>query len=81
MNYIQIEPVNISLVITSIKIEVPFLLLNVKCYVKVLCYNANNQLIHTYEFELNKPDYDSWLSDDDLINYVCQKYNFSLINI
>lgn len=80
MNYISIEPVEITKTIASIKIDVPYIILNTKCYVKVLCFDELNKLINTYEFELEKPDYNTWLDDDDLIDYVCQKYGFILKN-
>lgn len=80
MNYISIEPVDITKTIKSFKIDVPYIILNTKCFVRVLCFDSENKLINTYEFELEKPDYNSWLSDDDLIDYVCNKYGFTLIN-
>ena len=81
MSSIQIQSTEITQTITSIKIDIPFIILNTKCVVRVLCYDSSNSLINTYQFELIQPDYDTWLHDNDLINYVCQKYNFSLSNI
>lgn len=65
---------------TRIKIDVSFILLNDRCDVRVLCFDDNMKLIDTCEFELTKPDYDSWIKDEDLINYVCNKFNFLLYN-
>ncbi len=79
--YIEIEPINIIKEIVKFKIDVPLIMLNLRCLVRVLCYDSNDKLIHTYEFMLEKPDYDMWLKDEDLISYVCQKYNFSPLNI
>lgn len=77
MSSLNIQSKEIIKTITSIKIDVPFILNN-RCAVRVLCFDENMKLIETYEFELTKPDYDDWLRDEDLINYVCDKYNFSL---
>ena len=78
---IEIVPTNLTKEISKIKIDVPLIMLNTRCFVKVLCFDANDKLIHTYDFMLEKPDYDIWLRDEDLVNYVCQKYNFSRIDI
>lgn len=78
---IQINPVEITKTITSIKIEVPFILLNQQCIVRVLCYDNNHELVDKREFEMNQPYYSIWRDDRDLVNYVCEKYNFSPINI
>ncbi len=78
--YIEIDPTNITKEIVKFKIDVPLIMLNIRCLVKVLCYDSNDKLIHTYEFMLEKPDYDLWLRDEDLINYVCQKYGFIHVN-
>lgn len=80
MTSINIQPATITQSIISIKIDVPFILLNERAVIRVLCFSDNMKLIHTYEFELAKPEYNSWLRDEDLINYVCDKYNFSLYN-
>ena len=76
---IEIVPTNLTKEISKIKIDVPLIMLNTRCFVKVLCYDENDKLIHTYDFILEKPDYDIWLRDEDLVNYVCQKYNFQII--
>jgi hypothetical protein len=81
MNSINIQPAYINQIITRIKIDIPLIILNEKCAVRVLCYDSDNNLIKTHEFELVKPDYDEWLRDIDLIDYVCEKYNFTLIDI
>lgn len=73
---IQIEPNELILEITNIKIDVPVIILNERAVVRVLMFDGDNQLVKTDSFELIQPDYDLWLADDDLINYVCEKYNF-----
>ena len=81
MSLIQIQPTEITKTVHSIQVSVPFIVLNSQCFVKVLCHDENDKLIHTYDFMLEKPDYDIWQKDEDLIDYVCQKYNFSRIDI
>lgn len=80
-NYIEINTSNITQQINKIKIDVPFIVLNSSCIVRVLCYDNNFNLIKTYEFELSGEDYTNWNTDGWLINYVLNKYNFSLNNI
>ena len=80
---IQVEPKEISLSIKSIKIEIPYLLLNVMAMVRVQCFDENNNLLGIHNFELMCEDYQLWKDDQDLINYVCEKYDFSkeIINV
>ena len=75
--FIQIQPVEITKEISKIKIDVPLIMLNTRCYVKVLCYDVNDKLIHTFDFILEKPDYNIWLRDEDLIDYVLPEIQFS----
>lgn len=79
--YINIQQATITKEITKIKIDIPFIILREKCFVRVLCYNNDNELIHKYEFELMGNDYLQWQTDEWLINYVCQKYFFNVNNI
>ena len=78
MDIIQVEPKEISLSIKSIKIEIPYLLLNVMAMVRVQCFDENNNLLVIYNFELVDDDYQLWKDDTDLIDYVCDKYGFDL---
>ena len=82
-NTIEIEPKEITLNIKKIKIEVPYLLFNVMAMVRVQCFDENNNLLVIHNFELMGEDYQLWKDDQDLINYVCEKYNFSkeIINV
>jgi hypothetical protein len=77
-DFINIQQADITKEVTKIKIDVPFILLNKKCFVRVLCYDSNNEFVHKYEFELTGEDYLLWQSDEWLINYVCNKYNFNI---
>ncbi len=76
MSTITIQPKEVIQTISKIKIDIPLIMLNDKCYVRVLCYDNAMTLIKTYDFELAKPDYNLWLKDEDLVTYVCEKYNF-----
>lgn len=77
-NYINVEPSNLIQVISKIKINILYLQLNVMATIQVLAYSIDNQLLTTYTFELVSPDYDDWHDDDWLVDYVCQKYGFTL---
>jgi len=79
--YIKVEPVNLIQTISKIKINVLHLHLNVMATIQVLCYSEDNQSLTSHVFELQSPEYELWISDDWLVNYVCEKYGFSkLIN-
>lgn len=82
-NTIEIEPKEITLNIKKIKIEVPYLLFNVMAMVRVQCFDENNNLLVIHNFELLGEDYQLWKDDQDLINYVFEKYDFSkeIINV
>ena len=77
-NTVQIQPKEITLNIKSIRVEVPYLLLNVMAMVRVQCFDENNNLLITHNFELVDDEYKSWKDDADLIQYVCDKYNFEI---
>jgi hypothetical protein len=77
-NTVQIQPKEITLNIKSIRVEVPYLLLNVMAMVRVQCFDENNNLLITHNFELVGDDYQLWKDDTDLIDYVCDKYGFDL---
>ena len=77
---IHIQPKEITLNIKSIKVEVPYLLLNVMAMVRVQCFDEHNNLLITHNFELVDDDYQLWKDDLDLIEYVCDKYGFDIEN-
>ena len=76
-NFINVEESTIIKTVHKIKIDVPYLILNTKCMVRVLCYDENEEFIHKYEFELVDDDYLQWQTDEWLVNYVKQKYFFN----
>jgi hypothetical protein len=43
-----------------------------------VCFDINDRHIITYDLELIDEEYMLWKDDQDLINYVCEKYNFVL---
>ena len=78
MSNIRIQPHQITQNIKSFRIDVPHIILNESAIVKVRCFDENGILLITYDFELKDDEYQSWKDDQDLINYVCEKYNFLL---
>jgi hypothetical protein len=74
---IPIVPKEIIKEATSIAIDIPNITLNSKAFVRVIFYDSSNNVISTDSFELFKPDYNLWLQDDDLVDYICEKYNIS----
>jgi hypothetical protein len=50
--------------------------LNTLAIIRVQCFDENNVLL--INFELVGDEYQLWKDDQDLINYVCEKYNFVL---
>lgn len=77
---IQIQEKQIIKTVTSISVEVPYLILNTKALVRVTMYDISGNSVNQETFELIKPEYDTWLQDDTLVNYVCQKYELQLAN-
>jgi hypothetical protein len=77
--FINVAPLQIVQTVVKFKIDIPFIVLNEKAVIKVLCYDIDSNLLTTYSFELIQPDYGIWLKDEDLINYVCNKYNFTSV--
>jgi hypothetical protein len=78
--YLQIQPAQLIQIISKIKINVLHMEINSNATIQVLAYSEDNQLLTSYVFELNLPEYDYWRDDDYLVDYVCQKYGFALIN-
>ena len=78
MNFLNIEPKQITLEAYKISIKVLYLELNNNAIIKVESFSQNNELIDTKQFDLNGSDYQNWNNDDFLIQYVCDKYGYSL---
>jgi hypothetical protein len=81
MESIQIEPSSFTRIISNIKIEVSYIIINTIAVIRVLCFDDEMNLIDTRQFEMTQPDYQLWQKDEDLIQYVLDKYNFSLYGI
>ena len=77
--YINVEPCDLIQVITKIKIKVLSLELNQCATIQVMCYDDSNNFLHNYVFEL-KEEYQRWLDDGWLIEYVMNKYGFVMKN-
>ena len=77
-NNIKIVSCQITKTITSFKIDILYIILNTLAKIRVQCFDENNILLVSYEFELKGDDYQLWKDDKDLIDYVCEKYNFVL---
>ena len=75
-SYLQIQPAQLIQIISKIKINVLHMEINSNATIQVLAYSEDNQLLTSYVFELNLPEYDYWRDDDYLVDYVCQKYGF-----
>ena len=78
MNLLNIEPKQINLEARKISIKVLYLELNNNAIIKVESFSQNDELIDTKQFDLNGSDYQNWNNDDFLIQYVCDKYGYSL---
>jgi hypothetical protein len=80
-SYINIEACDLIQVITKIKIKVINLILNSSATIEVKCFSDDDRLLNTYFFELKQPDYSELVNDYFLINYVCEKYGFTIKNV
>jgi len=80
MNFISVEPTDLTQVISKITINILHLELKTNATVQVLSYTDDNKLINSDVFELILPEYASWTNDEWLVEYVCQKYNYTLQN-
>jgi hypothetical protein len=79
-NYIHIESCDLIQIISKIKIKVMNLILNESAMIKVESFDDENKLLNTYYFELNGIEYQMWNTDAWLIDYVCEKYGFTIVN-
>lgn len=79
MDYINIEQKTISLESTKIEIKILYIELNLNASIQVKFYSTESKLLNTEEFILNGEDYQNWNNDTYLINYVCDKYNLTLL--
>jgi hypothetical protein len=75
--YINIEACNLIQVISKIKIKVLSLEINKFAVIQVMCYDNSMNFLCNHVFEL-RDDYQLWINDEWLINYVVNKYGFTL---
>jgi hypothetical protein len=78
MNYINIEPKEITISATKMKIDVVSLELRNYAIIRVSLVDDNCIKVQTNEFILIGEDYQAWQNDDDLVNIICDKYNYQL---
>jgi hypothetical protein len=78
MNFINIEPKDIIITATKIKIDVISLELNVSAIIRITLYDNNTKIVQTNMLILNGEDYQAWQTDDDLLSIICDKYNYQL---
>ena len=78
MNYINIEPKEITISATKMNIDVVSLELRNYAIIRVSLVDDNCIKVQTNEFILIGEDYQAWQNDDDLVNIICEKYNYQL---
>jgi hypothetical protein len=78
MNFINIQPKDIVITATKIKIDVISLELNVSAIIRITLYDNNTKIVQTNMLILNGEDYQAWQTDDDLLSIICDKYNYQL---
>ena len=67
-----------SISATKIKIDVVSLELRNYAIIRVSLVDDNCIKVQTNEFILIGEDYQAWQNDDDLVNIICEKYNYQL---
>jgi hypothetical protein len=81
-SYIPVNPYNIvkTYNIDYIIINVTNIQLNQSADVQVVFCDNTKFMVDVVSFTLSGEDYQNWGSNDDyIINYVCSKYNISLL--
>jgi len=78
-SYINIQPKDITQTVSKILIKVSNLELNSYAIIKVQTYDSSEKMITSESFVLSGLDYDNWTTDNYLIDYVCNKYGYSIV--
>jgi hypothetical protein len=78
MNYINIEPKEIITSATKMKIDVVSLDLHNSAILRITLLDSNLKIVQTNMLILSGEDYDAWQTDDNLVNLICEKYNYQL---
>jgi hypothetical protein len=78
MNYINIEPKEIITSATKMKIDVVSLDLHNSAILRITLLDSNLKIVQTNMLILSGEDYEAWQNDDDLVNIICEKYNYQL---
>ena len=77
-SYINIQPKDITQTVSKILIKVSNLELNSYAIIKVQTYDSSEKMITSESFVMSGVDYDNWTTDNYLIDYVCNKYDYAL---
>jgi len=78
-SYINIQQKDITQTVSKILIKVSNLELNSYAIIKVQTYDSNENMITCESFILSGLEYDLWSTDNYLIDYVCNKYGYSIV--
>ena len=78
MNYINIEPKEIIISATKMKIDIVNIQLNQCAIIRVSLLDNSLKIVQTNELVLKNDEYDAWQSDTDLISIICNKYSINL---
>ncbi|MFY7883273.1 MAG: hypothetical protein ACOVOV_00360 [Dolichospermum sp.] len=78
MNYINIEPKEIITSATKMKIDVVSLDLHNSAILRITLLDSNLKIVQTNMLILSGEDYEAWQTDDNLVNLICEKYNYQL---
>lgn len=77
--FINIEPKSVNFQIEKISIDVLYIDLNQSALIRVQTFSNDNNFINSNHFLLDGEDYQNWLNDDYLIQFVCNKYGYTII--
>ena len=78
-SYINIQPKDITQTVSKILIKVSNIELNSYAIIKVQTYDSSEKMITCESFILSGTEYDMWSTDNYLIEYVCNKYGYSIV--
>ena len=78
MNYINIEPKEIITSATKMKIDVVSLDLHNSAILRITLFDSNLKIVQTNTLILSGEDYEACQTDDNLMNIICEKYDYQL---
>lgn len=77
-DYINIQDKQVIFTANKLQINVLYLELNNLATISVKLFSSDNKLLQSDDFILSGSDYLNWHDDDYLIEYVCDKYGYTL---